>query len=80
MSACNIRDDGATVSCRTCGLAWASDARVRPCCPRGLDRRAEAGSRWEGLKPWLVGLCIGLALNGALGLLIVVAMVRGCAA
>lgn len=77
MTACTLTDDGATVSCRTCGLAWASDARVRPCCPR-VDRTSPADG-WSCGKVWMAwGLGVGLALNASLGLLIVVAMVRGC--
>lgn len=78
MTACNIRDDGEVVACGSCGLAWASDARVRPCCPRG-DRTSPADG-WSRGKVWMAwGLGIGLAINAALGVVIAAAIVTGCA-
>jgi hypothetical protein len=74
-SPCNLRDDGATVTCSTCGIAWASDARVRPSCPfsaAGPVRVADGRSRING---WLVVvLCVGLVINAALGVAILRAM------
>lgn len=69
---CMQVDDGATVTCRTCGLAWASDAAVRPACPSRVAAQASPTrlSRGERLQLAL------LTVNALLGALIVWSLVR----
>lgn len=74
---CMQVDDGATVTCRTCGLAWASDAAVRPACPSRVAAQAIPAGRLSRGKRWLLAVLVaGLAVNALLGALILWSLAR----
>ena len=72
---CDIRSDGVTESCRTCGMAWSAEDAFPPECPKP----AREPGMGAGKRVLVVLFAAALVAQTVLGVAIVAAMVRGCA-